>query len=131
MKLTPAEVSRALETPVEPLLTPQQADVIRRLEAYEHPYFDLHHTQAYGRTDCFLCIAGALGSFSKEANHLMDLCRPVASRPWYEMMELIYTGYGRSVPVVRDYPASALPKHVGIAAVKRIFLMANELAGKP
>lgn len=130
--ISPDEIVKVEEVS-KPALTPEQADVMRRLEAYPYDTFNLHNGS--GRLGCFVCVARSLGScWLEEAMSLRDMCGRGDAR---ELMENLTSGtYGRAVPGVKDHPEEAVPKSVAIQAVRSIFEMANRekaitLAGNP
>ncbi len=122
-----------------PEFTPEQADVLRRLEAYPHGYFNLKHhisnedgVMLFESTDtCFRCVAGqSVGTGTRydagnEGRRLIQMAGPERGEAQTLMHNLVMDDYGRSVPIVRDHPPTAVPKHVAIEAVRGIFRMGN------
>ena len=120
-KFTTVEIP--LFFPKDDGLTAEQRDVLKRLEAYPHEFFNLMHTYPRSDRDCFVCVAGALGDFVVEFEPLRRCAGPPLSRSRGLMTILIGSSYGRGVPGVQDYPATRVPKQVAIDAVRAIFLM--------
>lgn len=107
----------------EPAFTPLQQDILTRLEAYPHEWFDLTSTHTNGDPNCLVCVAGALGDFDIKTGVIRDAAGRYGTRARNMMNLLIGTDYGRSVPHVQDYPADRVPKQVAISAVRSIFAM--------
>lgn len=125
----PLTLPTELRVSVPSRFTPEQADVLRRLNEYPHDFFALSNALPING-GCFVCVAGHLcngtaDGFLSESRHLRSLCGPSGGKAWRTMQNLIGANYGRDVPGVQDYPVSRVPKAAAIQAVRDIFLMAN------
>lgn len=126
------------QTQVDDGLTPDQKEVLRRLEEYPATHFDMssYHTfeggpviakAYYGLNVCFTCIAGwcaldnGVGDHvraKRENDRLKDISGPYQSRPWLAMHNLTH---GRSHGMI-------VPKSVAISRVREIFRMRDAVS---